>query len=125
VYSVNADDQIQSAGAISYTYDADGNRVTATSPVSSASYTYDDANYLTEMSTSAITATYTYNGDHARTATTVNGTTTLEVCHDGQRDDDTRGARSGHAIARGSTTGDWSNYDHLPLRTWYRADGAG
>lgn len=55
----------------SYTYNADGDRISS----GSASYTYDQADRLIGYSSATITASYAYNGDGLRTATTVNGTT--------------------------------------------------
>jgi RHS repeat-associated protein len=59
------------AGDTTYSYDANGNRVTVTPPGGvTTSLTYDQANRLVAYGP---TATYTYNGDGLRATKTVNG----------------------------------------------------
>lgn len=80
-FEYNADDQLTSAGGISYTYSADGDERTAdTWSAATESYAYDQAGNLTEVShpaygtEAALTVTQAYDGNGLMQSFTQNGT---------------------------------------------------
>ena len=67
-YGYDAADRMQSAGDITFTWDANGNMRTKVTPSATITYTYDYANRLTQVATDADTYEYTYGGDGIRTS---------------------------------------------------------
>ena len=78
-YSYDAADQLLTAGATSFTYDANGSRVSRTQAGATTTYSYDFEDRLTGVAAPGSTATYAYSGDGLRTARTVDGVTTSYV----------------------------------------------
>jgi RHS repeat-associated protein len=64
------------AGATTYTYDAQGNRTTATTGTTVITDTYDQAGRLTQFAKPGVSARYTYDGTGLRTSKTVGSTST-------------------------------------------------
>ena len=78
-YTYDRADRIQSAGAVTYTVDANGNLKARTGGSINDSFSYDQANRLTSATTGSGSGTYTYDGDGKRTSKTVSGATTTYV----------------------------------------------
>ncbi len=76
VYVANNLNQYTSAGASTFSYDADGNLTMRTGLGGSTTYTYDSRNRLTSVTTPTDTWNYHYDALGHRTATTHNGQTT-------------------------------------------------
>ena len=66
----------------SYTYDANGNMLSKTSPEGTQANTYNNLNQLVSSITAGVTSSYTYNVDGIRTSKTV-GTATTDYILDG------------------------------------------
>ena len=66
----------------SYTYDANGNMLSKTSPEGTQANTYNNLNQLVSSITAGVTISYTYNVDGIRTSKTV-GTATTDYLLDG------------------------------------------
>ncbi len=69
------------AGATTYSYDPQGNRIRSGTGSTATNYTYDQAARLSSVRSGATTATYTYNGSGLRARKTV-GTTTTDFVWD-------------------------------------------
>ena len=78
-YTYDAVDQLLTAGAATFTYDANGSRVSRTAGGMTTTYSYDFESRLTGVASPTSTATYAYSGDGLRTAKTVDGVTTSYV----------------------------------------------
>ncbi|MBE6899475.1 MAG: RHS repeat-associated core domain-containing protein [Ruminococcaceae bacterium] len=65
-----------------YTYDANGNMLSKTSPEGTQANTYNNLNQLVSSITAGVTSSYAYNVDGIRTSKTV-GTTTTDYLLDG------------------------------------------
>ena len=78
-YTYDRADRILTAGAVTYTVDANGNLKARTGGAINDSFSYDQANRLTSATTGSGSGTYTYDGDGKRTSKTVGGTTTSYV----------------------------------------------
>jgi RHS repeat-associated protein len=72
-YAVNALNEYSSAGAASFSYDADGNVISKTDATGTTAYTYDDLKRLVSLTSPAGTWSYQYNALGQRTASTFNG----------------------------------------------------
>ena len=78
-YTVNNLNQYTQAGNTAYTFDEDGNLISAVSPTNKTTYTYSDDNQLLTVTTSTNTSQYAYDALGNRVATTENGVTTRYV----------------------------------------------
>ena len=78
-YTYDRADRILTAGAVTYTVDANGNLKARTGGTINDSFSYDQANRLTSATTGSGSGTYTYDGDGKRTSKTVSGVTTSYV----------------------------------------------
>jgi RHS repeat-associated protein len=76
-YAYDDADRLLTAGVITFTYYANGNRLTSTSPAGTATYSYDAANHLTSVVGAGSNGSFGYDGDGNRVSqTTHNGTYT-------------------------------------------------
>ncbi|MEA2641343.1 MAG: hypothetical protein QOF51_2737 [Chloroflexota bacterium] len=79
-YTYDKADRIQTAGSLSYAFDADGNvRSRTPSGGSATTYAYDQANRLTGTTTGGVTSSYIFDGDGKRVSRTVGGVTTSQL----------------------------------------------
>jgi RHS repeat-associated protein len=78
-YVYDANDRLLSQGALTYTYDEQGNMLTESDGVTNKTYTYNAENQLTGFTDGTITTLYRYTPDDIRVSKTVDGTTTNYV----------------------------------------------
>jgi RHS repeat-associated protein len=78
-FSHNAGHQVISDGIRSYTYDNNGNRISANDGATLVAYSYNAKNRLTEMQDGTRVDTYRYNGDGTLVSAVRNGTETRYV----------------------------------------------
>jgi RHS repeat-associated protein len=75
-YTTNLANEYARAGDTVYTYDADGNLVSAAGPAGTTTYAYSDENRLVGVTGPGLTASYTYDALGHRDSATVNGQST-------------------------------------------------
>jgi RHS repeat-associated protein len=79
-YNTGAGNELTNSPGVTYTYDNDGNMITATTSAGTTTYTYDYENRLTNVTQSGtVTATYTYNALGQRIGFDDSGTQTWTV----------------------------------------------
>jgi RHS repeat-associated protein len=79
-YTVGTGNELTTSPGVTYTYDNDGNMLTATTPSGTTTYTYDYQNQLTNVEANGVmVATYTYDALGQRIGIKDNGTQTWTV----------------------------------------------
>jgi YD repeat-containing protein len=79
-YTVGTGNELTNSPGVTYTYDNDGNMLTATTSSGTTTYTYDYQNQLTNVEANGVmVATYTYNALGQRIGIKDNGTQTWTV----------------------------------------------
>jgi RHS repeat-associated protein len=79
-YTVGTGNELLNSPGVTYTYDNDGNMLTATTSSGTTTYTYDYQNQLTNVEANGVmVATYTYNALGQRIGIKDNGTQTWTV----------------------------------------------
>lgn len=78
-FAYNDNDQLESQGGVSYTFDDNGNLKTETEDGVVTTYFYDEKNQLTSVEKGGVTTGYTYNHNGIRTGKTEGGQTTTYV----------------------------------------------
>ena len=78
-FAHNDGHQVTSNGTRTFTYDGNGNRITATGGGVTTNYTYNAMDRLTRVADGTNTDIYTYNGDGDRIASSRNGSETRYV----------------------------------------------
>ncbi len=76
VYAVNSLNQYTSAGAATFTYDADGNLASRTDATGTTTYAYDETNRLISIVKPSLTITLTYDANGRVLRSTRNGVAT-------------------------------------------------
>ena len=77
-------DRLLTYGSNSYTYDANGDRTSMTTPGGTVNYTYDALGNLTDVTIRGKQIHYIYDGQNRRIGKEVNGTLTEGFLYDGQ-----------------------------------------